>query len=64
MSSLTKCPSCSSEVSTKAASCPKCGHQFKSAGGLNLSDPVHIVGLIIVGLMILGFLIFIAQHAP
>lgn len=41
---LTKCPSCGREVSTEAVSCPNCGHQFKYAGGINLKDPVHIVG--------------------
>ena len=44
---LTKCPSCQADVSTKAVACPKCGHQFKYAGRINLKDPVHIVGVII-----------------
>ena len=52
--SLSKCPSCSNAVSTEAAACPKCGHQFKSAGGINPKDPVHIIGLLIVAAMIVG----------
>ncbi len=31
-------------MSTKAQSCPKCGHAF-SAGGINMSDPVHLAGV-------------------
>ncbi len=58
---LTKCPSCSSEVSTKAASCPKCGHQFKFSGGVNLKDPVHVIGLWICGLIILYAIFCIIQ---
>ena len=42
---MTPCPACSNEVSTDAATCPKCGHQFKSAGGINMSDPVHVIGI-------------------
>jgi predicted amidophosphoribosyltransferase len=38
MAALTKCPSCDNEVSTKAAACPKCGHQFKTPGGFNIKD--------------------------
>jgi predicted amidophosphoribosyltransferase len=56
---LVKCPSCGRDVSTKAASCPQCGHQFKDVGvvgGINLRDPVHFVGLVIAGLVILGIL--------
>src|SRR5580692_4970456 len=44
---LSRCPSCSAEVSTRADFCPKCGHRFRYAGGVNLKDPVHVVGLII-----------------
>lgn len=29
--SLINCPACSTEVSTEAASCPKCGHPFKES---------------------------------
>jgi predicted amidophosphoribosyltransferase len=54
--SLTKCPSCQADVSTKAAACPKCGHQFKYAGRVNLKDPIHIVGVIIC-VVILAFVI-------
>ena len=56
---LINCPSCSAEVSTEAASCPKCGHQFKSAGGINLSDPVHLIGVIICVVMVLAAIAYI-----
>jgi hypothetical protein len=64
---LTKCPSCRAEVSTEAAACPKCGHQFKYAGGINLKDPVHVIGLIICALIVVGvafylFLILVVYH--
>lgn len=42
---LKPCPSCSAPVSPKAAACPKCGHTFRSPGGINLKDPVHLIGL-------------------
>src|ERR1700687_2384371 len=35
---MTKCPTCGSDVSTDAASCPKCGHQFKSAGAFSMKE--------------------------
>jgi uncharacterized paraquat-inducible protein A len=52
--SLTKCPSCQSDVSTAAAACPKCGHQFKYAGAVNLKDPVHVIGLIVCAVLIIS----------
>ena len=47
--SLTKCPSCGSDVSTEAAACPKCGHPLaaKPSGGVNMSDPVHVIGVVL-----------------
>lgn len=54
---LFKCPSCQREVSNKAAACPGCGHQFKYAGGLNLKDPVHILGILAI-LVLVALVIF------
>ena len=51
---LTACPSCEGQVSTQAAVCPKCGHQFKTPGSVNLKDPVHMVGLVVVVLFVVG----------
>jgi uncharacterized protein (UPF0212 family) len=52
---MTACPACGLAVSTGAASCPKCGHQFKAAGAFNpLHDPVH--GCLV--LVIIGFIVF------
>jgi DNA-directed RNA polymerase subunit RPC12/RpoP len=56
---LTKFPSCESEVSTKAASCPKCGHQFRYAGGINLKDPIHVIGLIVCVVIIILVALYI-----
>lgn len=53
---LSPCPSCSTPVSPKAAACPKCGHAFQTPGGINLSDPVHLIGVLLAGLMALGML--------
>jgi uncharacterized paraquat-inducible protein A len=55
---MTSCPSCQAEISTEAAACPKCGHQFKSAGGINLRDPVHQIGVIVAGVLLLGAIIY------
>ena len=56
---LTRCPSCQSAVSTEAAACPTCGHQFKYAGGINLKDPVHVIGLIVTALIAIGVVWYI-----
>ena len=48
MTKMIKCPACSCEVSSQAAACPQCGHLFKSAGAINLRDPVHLVGIALV----------------
>lgn len=41
------CPTCRERISTKAASCPKCGHVVRSPGAVNMSDPVHLIGIIL-----------------
>jgi len=56
---LTKCPSCRADVSTMADFCPKCGHRFKYAGGINLQDPVHVIGLGICFLIIISVIYYI-----
>ena len=69
LSKLIKCPSCQSDVSTEAAACPKCGHQFvyaggfKHAGGINLRDPVHRIGLGVCVIFIIGVLYYIHSVA-
>jgi len=50
------CPTCSTEVSREAASCPKCGHTFKPAGAFNRNDPVHMLAAIGCGILLLLFL--------
>ena len=59
---LIECPSCAGQVSEKAASCPHCGHPFKAQStivGINLRDPIHLIGLAVAGLMILSTIIYI-----
>ena len=51
---LTACPSCEGQVSVHAALCPKCGHQFKTPGSVNLKDPVHMDGLGVVVMFVIG----------
>ena len=66
---LIKCPSCRSDVSTEAAACPKCGHPFvyaggfKHAGGINLKDPVHRMGLLICIIFLVGVIYYIHSVA-
>ena len=55
---MMSCPSCQAEVSTEAAACPKCGHQFKSAGGIDLRDPVHLIGVIVAAVFLVGAIIY------
>lgn len=50
---LFSCPSCAKPVSYGAINCPACGHAFRPAGAINLSDPVHIVGLIVCVIILL-----------
>jgi hypothetical protein len=58
-SNFQSCPTCQNQVSVTANSCPKCGHMFKYAGGINLKDPVHIVGLLICAAIIVLVTIYI-----
>jgi uncharacterized paraquat-inducible protein A len=57
-STLQRCPDCGREVSRNAATCPQCGHVFKYAGGVNLKDPVHFIGL----LLCIGFIIAVVVY--
>lgn len=60
---LLKCPACAKDVSDKAPACPHCGEPLKSSvaaatgGAINMKDPVHFVGMLIVGLIILGIIV-------
>jgi uncharacterized paraquat-inducible protein A len=52
---LIKCPECGTEVSSEAAACPKCGHPLraKPSGGINMKDPVHVIGVVLVIIILL-----------
>ena len=61
---LIKCPECGTEVSGEAAACPKCGHplQAKPSGGINMRDPVHVIGVVLlVVILLVGIASGIAQ---
>ena len=53
MANLVKCPTCQRDVSSEARACPQCGHQFKAAGGINLKDPIHVIGILL-AVVVLG----------
>lgn len=53
---LTKCPDCTSEVSTEALACPKCGHQLRKRGDLSNQSAIVIVGSITLVLFLAFFL--------
>lgn len=59
MATLVEWPTCKRQVSSEAAACPQCGHAFKAAGGINMSDPIHAIGVIIVVLFGIGVLVTI-----
>lgn len=57
---LTQCPTCKSEVSDHAVSCPSCGHPLKTATTVEETGKrwkaIHFMGafLLITGLLALG----------
>jgi len=56
---MIKCPSCGSDVSSEAVSCPKCGHPLRSTGSsINTKDPVHVIGIILAVIILLGLIGF------
>jgi len=60
---LQTCPDCDKPVSREAAACPNCGHQFKSSGGVNLKDPVHVIGLLLCAGFALAVIIYLLSFA-
>ena len=46
-------PTCNEHISAKAASCPKCGHQLCSPSQVNMSDPVHFIGIMLCILLLM-----------
>lgn len=56
---LVTCEACGKEISAAAASCPGCGHprqvvDAREPGAINMGDPVHFVGIILVLLFVIG----------
>ena len=62
MARTKPCPSCGKMVSLQADSCPGCGHAFRYAGGIRLSDPVHVAGLItcvILAALVVAYILYV-----
>ena len=64
---LIKCPACQAEISPNAPACPKCGEPIKSSvekaqgGAINMKDPVHLVGIVLVIIIVIGVIISVAK---
>lgn len=60
MTNLENCPDCEHKISPEAVECPNCGRPLKrkpAAGGFSLTDPVHIIGLIVF-IILIAWIIF------
>lgn len=61
-SRLVKCPACGRAVSPNAAACPACAEPIRpertNHSGINLRDPVHVVGVIIAALVVAATVVF------
>jgi len=60
MPTLVKCPACGRDVSDAATSCPHCGQPLRqqmtpAAGGINMSDPVHVIGVVVAVIILVVF---------
>jgi predicted amidophosphoribosyltransferase len=56
---LIPCAGCGADVSSEAASCPKCGHPLRAVkvtAGVDLSDPVHVIGIIAALLLLIAII--------
>lgn len=61
---MMKCPTCSKDISDQAAACPGCGHQLKAqntVGGIRLSDPIHLLGVLAVIAIAIGVIWYISN---
>ncbi len=60
---LCTCPACGRDVSIRAPACPHCGEPFKLAaanpGGINMRDPIHVIGVVIAAVVGIGALMAI-----
>lgn len=61
---LRNCPACGRDVSARAPACPHCGEPFRlaaaGAGGINMRDPIHVIGVaiaVIVGIGAIGLIV-------
>lgn len=67
---LIQCPTCTKEISDRAPVCIHCGEPIKSTvetaygGGINLRDPVHVIGIVVCILVLIGALIMMLQRMP
>jgi len=60
---LIPCPACGKLISPQAAACPQCAQPIAPAKnntqGINLRDPIHILGVALALLMLLGIAFYI-----
>lgn len=60
---MISCPTCGREVSSNAAACPGCAEPIApsktNTAGINLRDPVHVIGLVVCLLVIVGIVVFV-----
>lgn len=62
---LIKCPACARPVSPNAAACPSCAEPIRpertNSSGINLRDPVHVIGVVIAALVVLATVLFVVS---
>ena len=62
---LIKCPACQKDISPNAVACPHCGEPVKTTvekaagGAINMSDPVHVVGIALMVIMVIGIALYV-----
>ena len=62
---MQTCPSCVKAISRTAEACPHCGHFFATAGRVKLSNPVHLLGLLIcIGIIVAvaAYVVYMSGH--
>ena len=59
---MMTCVDCEKEISDKVHTCPGCGHPYvRAATGLNMRDPVHILGVAVIVVMVVSVVFMISQ---
>lgn len=65
-SELVKCPTCGRSISQNAAACPGCAEPVipvrTNTAGINLKDPVHVLGIFVSVLIVIGTILFVIDR--